>query len=62
MEVVEVEMLRFCLGVMRMDRIRNEDIRGTAHVRCFGEKVRLRWFGHEQRRDSEYISRRMMRL
>ena len=27
-----------------------------------GEKVRLRWFGHVQRRDSEYIRRRMMRL
>ena len=39
--------------------------KGTAHVRCFGEKVteaRVRWFGHVQRRDSEYICRRMMRL
>lgn len=29
-------------------------IRGTADVRCFGEKVResrWRWFGHVQRRD-----------
>ena len=26
-------MLRFSLGVTRMDRIRNEFIRGTAHVR-----------------------------
>ena len=33
-------MLRFSLGVTRMDRIRNENMRGTAHVRCFGEKVR----------------------
>ncbi|OKP64685.1 hypothetical protein A8A03_01925 [Escherichia coli] len=58
-------MLRFSLGVTRMDRIRNEDIRGTAHVRCFGEKARearLRWFGHVQRRDSEYIGKRMLRL
>ncbi|KAF7640909.1 hypothetical protein LDENG_00006140 [Lucifuga dentata] len=30
----------FSLGVTRMDRIRNEYIRGTAHVRCFGDKVR----------------------
>ena len=58
-------MLRLSLGVMRMARIRNENIRGTAHVRCLGERVRearLRWFGHEQRRDSEYNGRRMMRL
>ena len=45
---VEVEMLRFSLGVTRMDEIRsNEFIRGTVHVRLFGEKVRgarLRWF------------------
>ena len=48
-----------------MDRVRNEYIRGTAHVRCFGEKVRearLRGFGHVQRRDSEYICGKMMRL
>ena len=65
LEVAEMKMLRFSLGVTRMDRIRNEYIRGTAHVRCFGEKVRearLRWFGHVQRRDSEYIGRRMLRM
>ena len=32
MEVAGVKMLRFSLGVMRMDMIRNESIRGTAHV------------------------------
>ncbi|KAF7651093.1 hypothetical protein LDENG_00116160 [Lucifuga dentata] len=64
LEVAETKMLRFSLGVTRMDRIRNEYIRGTAHVRCFGDKVRearLRWFGHVQR-DSEHIGRRMLRL
>ena len=63
MEVAEMKMLRFSLGVTRMDRIRNGYIRGTAHVRGFGDKVRearLRWFGHVQRRDSEYIGRRML--
>ncbi|KAK3509654.1 hypothetical protein QTP70_008356 [Hemibagrus guttatus] len=48
-------MLRFSLGVTRLDRIRNEYIRGTAHVGRLGDKVRearLRWFGHVQRRDS----------
>ncbi|KAK3570045.1 hypothetical protein QTP86_009590 [Hemibagrus guttatus] len=47
-------MLRFSLGVTRLDRIRNEYIRGTAHVGRLGDKVRetrLRWFGHVQRRE-----------
>ena len=38
MEVVELKMLRFSLGVTRMDNIRNEYIRGTAQVGQFGEK------------------------
>ncbi|KAK3521729.1 hypothetical protein QTP70_015847, partial [Hemibagrus guttatus] len=63
LEVAELKMLRFNLGVTRLDRIRNEYIRGTAHVGRLGDKVResrLRWFGHVQRRESEYIGRRML--
>ncbi|KAK3552112.1 hypothetical protein QTP86_000748 [Hemibagrus guttatus] len=62
LEVAELKMLRFSLGVTRLDRIRNEYIRGTAHVGRLGDKVRearLKWFGHVQRRESEYIGRRM---
>ncbi|KAI5609740.1 interferon regulatory factor 3 isoform X1 [Silurus asotus] len=65
LEAAELKMLRFSLGVTRMDKIRNEFIRGTAHVGCFGDKVRearLRWFGHVQRRDMNYIGRRMLRM
>ncbi|KAK3505678.1 hypothetical protein QTP70_004488, partial [Hemibagrus guttatus] len=54
LEVAELKMLRFSLGVTRLDRIRNEYIRGTAHVGLMGDKVRearLRWFGHVQRRE-----------
>ena len=40
MEVAELNMLRFSLGVTRMDKIRNEYIRGTAQVVQFGEKTR----------------------
>ncbi|KAK3543094.1 hypothetical protein QTP70_010647 [Hemibagrus guttatus] len=63
LEVAELKMLRFSLGVTRLDRIRNEYIRGTAHVGRLGDKVRearLRWFGHVQRRESECIGRRML--
>ena len=65
MEVAEVKTLRFSLGVTRMNSMRNDYVRGTVHVRYFGEKARetrLRWFGHVKRRDSEYIGKRMMRL
>ncbi|KAK3532331.1 hypothetical protein QTP86_016043, partial [Hemibagrus guttatus] len=54
LEVAELKMLKFSLGVTRLDRIRNEYIRGTAHVGSLGDKVRetrLRWFGHVQRRE-----------
>ncbi|KAK3515915.1 hypothetical protein QTP86_020657 [Hemibagrus guttatus] len=55
LEVAELKMLRFSLGVTRLDRIRNEYIRWTAHVVRLGDKVRearLRWFGHVQRREN----------
>ncbi|KAK3506655.1 hypothetical protein QTP70_012527 [Hemibagrus guttatus] len=56
LEVAELKMLRFSLGVTRLDRIRNEYIRGTAPVGRLGDKVRedrLRWFGHVQRRENQ---------
>ncbi|XP_061686368.1 uncharacterized protein LOC133506339 [Syngnathoides biaculeatus] len=65
LEVAEMKMLRLSLGVSRLNRIRNELIRGTAKVGCFGDKVResrLRWFGHVQRQESEYIGRRVLRM
>ena len=65
LEEAELKMLRFFLGMARMDVIRKEHIRGTAKVRHFGDKVRearLRMFGHVQRRDSEYIGRRMLKM
>ena len=65
MELAEVKTLRLSLGVTRMDRSKNEHIRGTEQVGRIGAKVRearLRWFGHVPRRDSEYISRKMLKM
>ena len=65
MEVAELKMLRFSLGVTRMDKIRNEYIRWTAQVGRFREKTReagLRWYGHVLRKDYGYIGRRMLRM
>ncbi|KAK3528293.1 hypothetical protein QTP86_030755, partial [Hemibagrus guttatus] len=55
LEVAELKMSRFSLGVTRLDRMRNEYIRGAAHVGRLGAKVRearLRWFGYVQRREN----------
>ena len=65
MEVAELKMLRFALGVTRMDKIRNEYIRGRAQVGRVGEKTRearLRWYGHVLRKGDGYIGRRMLRM
>ena len=58
MEVAELKMLWFSLGVTRMNKVRNECIRGMADVGRYGEKTweaRLRWFGHVRRKDYGYI-------
>ena len=65
MEVAELKMLRFPLGVTRMNKTRNEYIRGTAQVGRFGEKTRearLRWYCHVRRKDDGYIGRRILRM
>ena len=54
MEVAEMKMLRFAMGVTRKDKIRNEYIRSTVKVERLGMKMkegRLRWYGHVLRRD-----------
>ena len=65
LEVAELKMLRFSLGVSRVDRIKNDHIRGTAKVGKFGDRARearLRWFGHVQRRNDEYVGRKVLEM
>ena len=65
MEVAEMKMLRFAMGVTRKDKIRNEHIRSTVKVERLGMKMRegrLRWYGHVMRRDREYVRRKMMEM
>ena len=61
MEVAEMKMLRFAVGVMRKDEIRYEYIRGRFNVERLGMKFRegrLRWYGHVMRRDQEYVRKK----
>ena len=63
MEVAEMKMLRFAIGVTRKDKIRKKYIRSTVKVERLGMKMsegRLRWYGHVMKRDQEYIGRKMM--
>ena len=65
MEVAEMKMLRFAMGVTRKDKIRNEHIRSTVKVERLGMKMRegrLRWYGHVMRSDQEYVGRKMMEM
>ena len=65
MEVAEMKMLRFSMGVTRKDKIRNEYIRSTVKVERLGMKMRegrLRWYEHVMRRDQEYVGRKIMEM
>ena len=47
LKVAELRMLKFAMGLTRMDKIRNEYIRGSAVVERIGKlkEWRLRWHG-----------------
>ena len=65
MEVAEMKMLRFAMGVTRKDKIKNEHIRSTVKVEQLGMKMRegrLRWYEHVMRREQEYVGRKMMEM
>ena len=62
-EVAELKMLRWMCGVTRLDKIRNEKIRGSTKVGEISKKVqerRMRWYRHVMRRDEEYVGKRVM--
>lgn len=61
----EMKMLRWSGGVSKMDKIRNEYIRGTFKVAKIHEKLsenRLRWYGHVMRRDEDHMTKRVMNI
>ena len=58
LDVAEMRMLGWMSGVAKLDRIRNERIRGTTKLVEISKKVqesRLKWYGHILRREEEYI-------
>ena len=65
MEVAEMKMLKFAMGMTRKDKIGNNYISGTVKVERLGIKMRegrLRWYGHVMRKDQEYVGRKMIEM
>ena len=62
--VLEMKCLRSLVGVSRMDRIGNEEVRRRAGIeRELASRVDqrvLRWFGHVERMDESRLARRVM--
>lgn len=59
------EMLRSSLSLIRMDRVKNEEVRKRMKVGSFQDKVReacMRWYGHVLRREEAYVRKRTQRL
>ena len=60
-----MRMLRWMCGVTKLDKNRNERIRGTTKVGEITKKVglqerRLKWYGHVMRREKHYVGMRAM--
>ena len=62
--VLEMKCLRSLVGVSRMDRVRNEEVRkraGIGRELASGADQRvLRWFGHVERMDEYHMGRRVL--
>ena len=63
--VAEMQMLRWMCGKIRMDRVRNEDIRSLVGVAPIEDKMRenrLQWFGHVGRRPIDAPVKRVEKI
>ena len=58
-------MLRWMMGIKRIEKIRNEEIRARADVANISEKIRearLRWLGHVARETEEDVVMRTWKM
>ena len=62
--VLEMKCLRSLVGVSRMDRVRNEEVRRRAGIErelaSRADQRVLRWFGHVERMDDYRMARRVL--
>ena len=61
---IEMKRLRSLVGVSRMDRVRNEEVRRRAEIErelaSRADQRVLRWFGHVERMDEYRMVRRVL--
>ena len=65
MEVAELKMVRWALGVTRKDKIRKEYVRRTTKTAKLEDKLwyaRLRWYGYVKRREEGCVGKMMMEM
>ena len=65
MEVAELKMVRWALGVTGKGKISNEYVRGTPKNAKLRDKLRdakLRWYGRVKRGEEGYVGKKMMKM
>ena len=65
MDVEEMKILRWEIGLMRREKIWNEVVQVMLGVREISAKVKescLQWYGHVRRREESYVGRRVMEM
>lgn len=57
--------MRWIARVSKKEHMKNEEIRSRTKVTSIAEKMmesRLRWFGHVERREDEYVGQRVQNI
>ena len=65
MSVTEMRMLRWIAMVSKKEHMKNEEIRSRTKATAITEKMmenRLRWFGHVEQSEEEYIGQRVQNM
>lgn len=56
---MEMRLLRWSLGLARMDRVQNTDVMETLGIAPIQDKImeaKLRWYGHKQKMEEDSVS------
>ena len=63
--VIEIRILKWMYGKIKLDKVRNEDIRRQVGIAAIDNKLRenhLRWFGYIGRRSKVHLLKEWRRL